>query len=176
MKRDFNSSVFILPPLTGKSSWFIVGFTTLIKLGDDLEFSLGKWGGKGSTQSKYSELKYFAFQFDAEHLIPSPNLIRLGKVLCVKAQLLSCLQVCGAGCEVKPGLHGLKFNTWCPTRHLMNSCLWKKLSQCSDLAQITLGLWLPGKAGTHYPSTGYILFSCGTTAGSAPVKWHFWCF
>lgn len=54
-------SGFILPPLAGRSSWFIVSFTTLIKLGDNFDFSAGKWDGNGSIQSKSIKSKYFPF-------------------------------------------------------------------------------------------------------------------
>lgn len=47
-KEHYLLSFYPSSPLAGKSSWLIVGFTTLIKLGDDLDFSLGKWDGKGS--------------------------------------------------------------------------------------------------------------------------------
>lgn len=72
VKRNIICSGFILPPLAGRSSWFVVGFTTFIKLGDNLDFSGGKWDGKGNTQINIFKSKYFAFQFDAEHLLPLP--------------------------------------------------------------------------------------------------------
>lgn len=100
-------------------------------------------------------------------------------------KLLSCLQVCGIRCEIRPGLHGLKFNTWCPqscykANKTLNELLhvekaFPVLWPCSS-AQITPGLWLSGRAGPPYPSTGNILFPCRITEGSASVKGHFWCF